>query len=399
MKNENSAKASFFAAFSVGAVLFSAHAGGGFATGNQANTYYVYLGWAGVLSAALAMLLLTLTMREAMVMYNSRGLTNHKQLFETLYHPFDKLVWVFELFFYIMVLMAVAAAISGAASALAVYFGLNYYIGVASVGALVLLLTIFGAGVVRAASTYMGLAILVTAITIYAVGIFKSDDSIMSVMLAGFGERGFADVPEAVFNAFVYAGFQCVTLPTMVACGTIMKRSEDCAKSMWISFVLNTAALVLSVLMLLSWYGVYSAIENGSVIPTLTICEVMDISVLTVVYGVCLLLCLISTAVTTIFGFVARFESHPVFSGIKSAPVRGAIVSAFIIILSMSISMMGLTNIIKYGYGYCGYLGIAAVVVPFLTVGVYKNRRWFAEHSEAKRPVREITTEPARAAK
>ena len=253
MKNGNSAKASFFAAFSVGAVLFSAHAGGGFATGNQANTYYVYLGWAGVLSAALAMLLLTLTMRQAMVMYNSRGLTNHKQLFETLYHPYDKLVWVFELFFYIMVLMAVAAAISGAASALAVYFGLNYYIGVASVGALVLLLTIFGAGVVRAASTYMGLAILVTAITIYAVGIFKSDNSVLSVMLADFGERGFADVPEAVFNAFVYAGFQCVTLPTMVACGTIMKRREDCAKSMWISFVLNTAALVLSVLMLLSW--------------------------------------------------------------------------------------------------------------------------------------------------
>ena len=51
MKNGNSAKASFFAAFSVGAVLFSAHAGGGFATGNQANTYYVYLGWVGVLSA------------------------------------------------------------------------------------------------------------------------------------------------------------------------------------------------------------------------------------------------------------------------------------------------------------------------------------------------------------
>ena len=33
MKNGNSAKASFFAAFSVGAVLFSAHAGGGFAYG------------------------------------------------------------------------------------------------------------------------------------------------------------------------------------------------------------------------------------------------------------------------------------------------------------------------------------------------------------------------------
>ena len=44
-QNRKISKIPFFAAFSVGAVLFSAHAGGGFATGNQANTYYVGLGW------------------------------------------------------------------------------------------------------------------------------------------------------------------------------------------------------------------------------------------------------------------------------------------------------------------------------------------------------------------
>ena len=93
------------------------------------------------------------------------------------------------------------------------------------------------------------------------------------------------------------------------------------------------------------------------------------------------MLCLISTGVTTIFGFVARFEKLPMFRGIQSAPVRSAIVSAFIIILSMSISMAGLTNIIKYGYGYCGYLGIAVVVV---TVGVYKNRKYIREHGLAQ---------------
>lgn len=72
------------------------------------------------------------------------------------------------------------------------------------------------------------------------------------------------------------------------------------------------------------------------------------------------------------------------FRSIQSAPMRSAIVSAFIIILSMSISMAGLTNIIKYGYGYCGYLGIAVVVVPFLTVGVYKNRKYIRERGLAQ---------------
>lgn len=184
------AKTPFIAAFAVGSVLFSAHAGGGFATGNQANTYYVGLGWAGVVSAVVAMLLLTLTMREAMIMYNSRGLTSYKQLFENLYHPFDKLELLFEVFFYIMVLMAVAAAISGAATALSDYFGLNYYIGVVAVGALVLVLTIFGAGIVRSASTYMGIAILITAITIYVVGIFNSERTIMDVLAEDWRTTG-----------------------------------------------------------------------------------------------------------------------------------------------------------------------------------------------------------------
>lgn len=377
------AKGSFALAFSVGSVLFSAHAGGGFATGNQANTYYVGLGWLGPISTVIAMLLLTLTMREAMIMYNSRGLKSHKELFETLYHPLDKCYVLFEVFFYIMVLMAVAAAISGAASALNQYFGLNYYIGIVIVGALVLLLTIFGADLVRKVSTYMGIAILVTAITIYTIGIFKSK-TLFTVMSADFSAVGFKNIPKAILNAFTYAGFQCVTLPTMIACGTPLKGKKNCSKSMWISFVMNSVALVLSVFMLMSWKGYYSSVEGGSTIPTLTVCTEMGMKWLTVIYGICLLLCLISTGVTTTFGFVARFENHKVFKKIKSQRVRSAVVSAFIIILSMTISLVGLTNIIKYGYGYCGYLAIAIVVVPFLTVGVYKNRKYIKEHPECK---------------
>ena len=376
-------KIPFMLAFSVGAVLFSAHAGGGFATGNQANTYYVGLGWLGPICAVVAMLLLCATMREAMIMYNTRGLTSYKQLFETLYHPLDKVEWAFEVFFYIMVLMAVAAAISGAATALNSYFSLNYYLGIVIVGIVVLLLTIFGAQLVRMATTYMGIAILVTAITIYAIGIFKGEN-LFDILAADFTQVGFGNLPKAILNAFTYAGFQCVTLPTMIACSTPMTTKKGCTKAMAISFVMNTVALVLSVFMLLAWQGYYTSVDGGTAIPTLTSCREMGMSWLTVIYGICLLLCLISTGVTTTYGFVARFEKLPVFRSIKSAPARSAIVSAFIIILSMTISLAGLTNIIKYGYGYCGYLAMAVVVVPFLTVGVYKNRKHIKEHPECR---------------
>lgn len=377
MKNMNKLvkNTSFFTAISVGMVLFSAHAGGGFATGNQANTFFVSLGWASILSAVLAMFLLTFTMREAMIMFNDRNLKSYKELFRTLFHPFDKLVIFFEIFFYIMVVMAIAAAISGAASALQEYIPFNYQIYVILVGMIILLLTIFGADLVRKVSTVMGMVILVTAISIYLIGSTKGVN-IGTVFAADYVEYGFQNVPKAIVNAFVYAGFQCVTLPTMIICGKVLKDKKQVKMSMNFSFIINTIALVLSVIMLSSWKSFYTSIEGGSTLPTLLITKEIGWEILFVIYGICLILCLLSTGVTTTFGFVARFENTKIIEKIKNPVRKRAIVAAFIIMLSMNISMAGLTNIIKYGYGYCGYLAIAIVVIPFLTVGVYKNRTY-----------------------
>lgn len=76
---------SWMAAFSVATTAFAAHAGGGFATGNQENTWFVSLGWPAIVGVAVAMLLLSMTIREGQIMMNSRGLKTYKELFECLY--------------------------------------------------------------------------------------------------------------------------------------------------------------------------------------------------------------------------------------------------------------------------------------------------------------------------
>ena len=64
---------------------------------------------------------------------------------------------------------------------------------------------------------------------------------------------------------------------------------------------------------------------------------------------------------------MARFENIRVLKNVENPVKKRIIVSAFIIIVSMTISLAGLTNIIKYGYGYCGYLAIAIII------NVYRN--------------------------
>lgn len=375
---ETAGKASFFAMFSVASVLFGWHAGGGFATGNQANQFYVGSGRLGTVSAALAMVLLTLTVHQAVVMYNSRGLQNYKQLFETLFHPYDRLELLFEVFYYIMVLMATSSSIAGAGELLKSAFGMNFYLAVAVVGAILLVLTIFGADLVRKASSAMSILILLCALSIFFVGITVKADDLKNLF---GGTRSFAMAPRAVGKAFQYAGFQCACIPTMIGCCSVLKGKRESAGAMGISFIMNTLALCLSVVMLLLWQDVYTAVDGGSTIPTLTVCSQIGFTPLIWAYNICLFLCFISTGVGAVFGVINRFgDMDALCRHIPSQNIRRLALSVFVIVLAVFVSLAGLTNIIKYGYSYCGYLGIAVVVVPFLTIGVYKNHRFQKEH-------------------
>lgn len=370
---EKTVKTRYLAILSVASVLFGWHAGGGFATGNQANQFFVISGWWGPASAVLAILLLTLTVRQAMTMYNLHGLSNYKELFHVLYHPFDKLELVFEVYFFIMTLMATSASIAGAGTLFQDVMHIPYGVAILFVGLILLLLTIFGADLVRKVSTVMSLLILICALTIFVVGIANRPMEIMAVFEEG---PQLSQLPGALLRSFQYAGFQSASIPTMVVCGTVLLNKKECGKSMWISFAMNALALCLAVFMLTGWQSYYSGVEGGTVIPTLTVCKALNIGALAWAYYICLLLCFLSTGVTSVFGFTERFEKTKVFSGIRQENLRRGVVALLIMAVSMGISLVGLSSIVKYGYGYCGYIGIAIIVVPFLTVGVYKNRKY-----------------------
>ena len=144
---------------------------------------------------------------------------------------------------------------------------------------------------------------------------------------------------------------------------------------MFASFFMNTFGLGMAVFMLLCWESTFTKTPNGSTLPTLTVLQTMKVNWLLVVYGVILLLCLVSSAITLTFAFVDRFENSKVVDKVPTLFEKRCVLSAFIIILSVVISLGGLTNIIKYGYGYMGYLAIFLIIIPLLTVGVRKIRK------------------------
>lgn len=379
MSGENTKKASIGTLFSVASVWFGSHAGGGFATGNQATQYYVQYGWYAPIMAVLAMFILSFVLRNVIVMANNHGYSNYKDVFEEMWAPFSKLEILFEIYFYIIVICAVSAAIAGSA-ALLVDYGIPYGVGVTIIGLVVLILVMFGAGLVARASAIMSIIILICVFIIYILGIAAKTEQLGQV----FAAKEYNSLGTAIWKTVVYAGFQSVVVPAIIGTGVVLKTKKNATRAMFIGFLMNAAALGVSCLMLLGWYNTgadsYLA-TNNLTLPTIYVCRQLGVGALIIIYAIALFLCFVSTCVTSVYGLIPRFQKTKAFANM-SQKKSAFIIALLAIVISMGFSMVGLTNVIKYGYTYCGVFGVFIIVIPMLTIGAKKNNAFLKEHPE-----------------
>ena len=366
----------------VASVQFGSHAGSGFASGNQADKYFIQTGYVGILTPIIAIALMTLVAREAIAMYNNHKCKNYVDLYKQLYHPYDKLAVIFEVWFNIMVLVSASSVLAGAAELLKELNILPYIVTAVLVAIVLLFLVIFGETVVAKASTFFTVIILITCFAIFFSGI--AEKGIPTIV----GNIKTSGAPQGhilpILSAFSYAGFCLTVLPSLITTGKILKNRRNAGGAMLISFFMNLIPLMLSVLMLFGWSADYRA-AGRSTLPTLFITEQLGSTVLFICYNVCLFLCMVSTGVTTTFGFVSRFYNHEFLKKrITSSRMRSLIVAVIALSASTLFSLVGLDKVVNYGYRYMGYIGTIITIIPFLTIGRYKNKKFDAEQQKSE---------------
>ena len=63
--------------------------------------------------------------------------------------------------------------------------------------------------------------------------------------------------------------------------------------------------------------------------------------------------------------------------------VSSFVIALIAIVISMAFSMVGLTNVIKYGYNYCGILGVLHHRFTYAyNQELKKNKKFLGEHPE-----------------
>jgi uncharacterized membrane protein YkvI len=367
--------------FGVASVWFGTHVSGGFATGNQTIQYYAQYGITGIFYPLLAMTMLGFALREAIIMAKSRNIYNYHDLFRELWQPFPKLAITFEIFFDIIAVSATGATIAGAASLLA-EFSLPYVPVVLVIGLILMLLSIFGANLVIKASTFFSVCILVACISLYFIGIAARSEKLLEVMTVHELPKG---IFEPSWKMLVYGSFQAIALPPVIACSRTLNGKRNINTAVLIGILLNGVTTCIACAMLLGWQGEIAA-QGNLALPNLYICNRLGYSVIYIFYFVSMFAALISTGVCCTFSLTVRLENSIFRKAAQGTGIMSNIRSRRIVIaicgiaVSMCVSMVGLSNIVKYLYGYCGYLSLVAIIIPLLVIGRWKNKKYLMEN-------------------
>ena len=397
-------KSSWAAAFTVASVWFGTHVGAGFATGNQVVNYFVQYGWTAAIFPLLAMGILAVVMYIMMKFAKLNGFDNYKDTYRALY-PKPWMEVFFEIFYIIIILAAVACCVDGAGGFVKSLIDLPDIICNLVIIALLILLSIFGVKLIIQASTVLSTAILIVTAILVIMGFVVPIDAITAELAAS--NSAYASIPaiadvtaqkglEGVWRGvFVYAAFQCVSIPAMIAASTELTHKG--VRYSLESLGANGGALAASGAMLLRWYPLLCTIKEVGVDSVASIAarhigNVMKLpnqSVVTlmgsgytwlfVVYTILLFCAFVSTSVTLVYSMIQRFEGRCFPSAIKSKAVRSVIVGLVVIGLCYAVSLLGLSTIISKVYGYDGYYALVVVVLPAFIWGIPKIKKLSAE--------------------
>ncbi|HDK7168577.1 TPA: hypothetical protein PTV44_002462 [Clostridium botulinum] len=370
MSENSKSKVGFLTAFQVAAVWFGAHVGGGFATGNQTMNFFVKYGWHSIWLPAVIVIIIGLTYRESLILAKNYGTYDYKSWSKKMYEPYDKVFSViFEIGYLMIVLLGTGGSIAGSASLMENY-GVNYLVGVLITGGIFYILTIYGSELIRKASTIITVLILIFLTIIVIVGIVNNSGNLSHLVSTKYSPSSFGTV---LYSGLRYAGYQAFVVAIVLSASDTLKSDKAINKSMTLGIILNGVMITLSCIMLLAWMPG----AQKETIPILYICKRLNSGFLLFSYSVVLFLAFVSTGIGCVFGAVARFEH--VFKKPENIKKRRGLISLVCMVLSMAISLFGLTKIVVVGYGYVGIIGIFAVVIPCIVVGRIKNNRFKKE--------------------
>lgn len=353
-----------------GIILQSVLIGGGYATGREIVEYgakYGSMGWLSGLASFIGFSVMAILSFEMIRLFR---LYDFKSLLKSLIGPFYRL---FDIA-YVMLMLIIIAVMSSATGAIVEQMtGLNYWVGVSVITVVVGILNFYGEKLIACFESVGTILLYIGYIGFSALVITHGGDNISRVMATG--DTSFTpDVTAltALWTGILYVGYNLVVFPASFF--TI--RSQTNTKQSVIS------GLIAGLLMIIPWFMTYFSImafyPNEAVlaapVPWLMMMTTDNApSWLLLFFGLVMGWTLIETATGMIHAMLGRIDKGLADSGRSSlSRSRKAVFTVIILAASAVLAKFGIITLIAQGYNALSYAIIVLLLVPLMTVGLYK---------------------------
>ena len=345
-----------------GLVFQSIIIAGGYGTGREAVEFFLEYGTVGGLLGMIpATILVSVTCMVGLEFARAFRSYDYRSYFRHLLGP----AWfTYEIGYLTAVLLILAVIGSATGTFLSETFGVPGWVGAAGLLVAIGLLVFRGTAAIERSFAGWSFMLYGVYVVLFAWSIARFGGEIGGALEGG-------EVLAGWFSSGARYGALLVSLVPAMLFATRHIRSRK--EAVWAGGVAGPIAMIPGVFFYLALVGQYPGILERPV-PANHLLEVLGSRGFQIAFQVVLFGTLIETGAGLIHAFNERIDSVYRMRG-GEMPVRLRPVTAVALLLaSYLLSRVGLVDLIGKGYNAMSYVFTAIVVIPLLTVGVYRLR-------------------------
>lgn len=378
MSSKKNSRASKFQRYLLPALVFqSIIIGGGYGTGRELVEFFLQYGPVGGLLGMLGptLVLTTLCCMVGFEFARVFRVYDYRTFYGKLLGP----GWVlYEIIFLVFILLIMAVLGSAAGSFLLETFGVPYSMGVVGLLAAVAFLVFKGTDTIEKFLAGWSFVLYAVYLVFLIWSISRFGDEIRAALKLGLAEGG---VKDGWFGSGVRYAAGCVGLVPAVLFAT--RHIETRREALWAGFLTGPITMLPALFFYFAMLGQYPAVVDRPV-PANYLLEVLGSRGFQVFFQVMLFGTLIETGSGLIHAFNERIASGMKSAGRSMPPWWRPAIAVVLLIFAGGLSRFGIINLIAKGYGTITWAYIFVVMIPILTIGVWKIK--FSGGSERSSP-------------
>jgi uncharacterized membrane protein YkvI len=355
---------SFRRYFLPGLVFQSVVIAGGYGTGRELAEFFLGYGPRGGL---MAMMLVSMTF-WSLVCAVAYEFARTFQAYD--YRTFCRRLlgrgWVvFEITYSVMLMVVLAVIASAAGSILQETFGLPYVVGVVGIMSAIGFLVFEGTGIIERALAGWSFVLYGTYVVLFAWSLVSFGPEIASAL---------RDVP--VGSGWMIGGIRYAAYNVAIVIVLLFPvRHMTCRKDALVAGVLaGPIAIIPGFFLLLVMAGHYPEVATETV-PVNLVLEQLGSRGFQILFQIVLFGTLIETGTGMIHGVNERLASTFEEAGRELPAAARPLIAVSLLIIGALLAQFGLIGLIARGYGTLTWVFLVVILLPLLTLGVWKIAR------------------------